>query len=170
MELATRINDFNHYYHMTSDQKNWRKWNAEEKAINKEIEGLSSDDAKSILALLTDKTTEFVKAVAALIKEEVSIHSKVMKSAWAYIKSGKVANLSDALKRAWKLLKGFADIAGHRLTFGYRKSCGTPRTAVGTISSVSISKAGATVVTYFDELKQGYRSFHLDRLLTNLSL
>lgn len=164
MELANRINVFDHWYNMSSDHRVWKRWNTEESAIKREIAKLSAIEAKEVFAMLSDraKETEFGKAIEAMIPKPVSIHSRVFTAAWNYLKAGAAANLSEALKKAWAMIKGILSKIGERLSFAYTKTDGSYRKATGTISSVFVSKAGDTIVRYMDDLKGGYRSFKLD--------
>lgn len=62
------------------------------------------------------------------------------------------------------------------VSFKFRKLDGTIRDAVGTLnsdiipeserSSIVIPSAEATTITYFDEVKQGWRNFRADSVIT----
>jgi len=98
----------------------------------------------------------------------------VMTQAWAFIKKNGFS-LSEALKKAWALLKLKAAMTQKIVKFYYQKVDGSLREAYGTLNSSLIPaiagtddrKRNDTVQVYFDTEKSEWRSFKKANLVFN---
>lgn len=96
--------------------------------------------------------------------------SQLFKMAHTMLRKAEVKNLSEALSKAWKVLKLHAKMLAGKVEFSYRKLDGGIRKAVGTLFNINYTpKAPANgkprkerpvdVICYFDIEKKAFRSF-----------
>ncbi|AKD55014.1 SH3 beta-barrel fold-containing protein [Spirosoma radiotolerans] len=80
-------------------------------------------------------------------------------------------SLSQALKRAWAVIRLKAEMLVKPVSFFYRKDDGSERFAVGYYGlapavTTTDSKPGSVLaIRYYDTLAMGWRSFRADRLI-----
>ena len=103
------------------------------------------------------------------------MQSKVMRLAWALIKSAKssIDNLSDALKTAWKAIKAKAAILSGGAVVTFTKADGTTTTRTAQPFAAELKGTGrsnALTVVYFDPDKERTGSFRADRLESFIAL
>ena len=88
---------------MSDDHGVWTKWNNEEKAIQAELKKLSNDEARTVAAGLNENGklsytgSVVVEYVENLPKPKNQTKVTVMSTAWAMLKQGLFATISDAL-------------------------------------------------------------------------
>ena len=96
--------------------------------------------------------------------------SQLMKMAHTMLRKAEVANLSEALRKAWKAMKLHAAMFVGQVRFSFRKVSGEIRQAVGTLCNINYTpktpangkprkERPADVVCYFDVEKNAFRSF-----------
>lgn len=96
--------------------------------------------------------------------------SQLFKMAHTMLRKAEVANLSQALRKAWQVMKLHAQMLVGKVEFSYRKTTGEVRKAVGTLFNINYTpkpqaenkprrQRPADVVCYFDVEKNSFRSF-----------
>lgn len=102
--------------------------------------------------------------------------SELFKVAHAMVRKAKAANISEALKQAWKVMKVKAAMLVGKVAFAYRKMDGQIRKAVGTLNNINYTPKTpangkprgarpADVICYFDIEAKGFRSFCANNLI-----
>lgn len=99
--------------------------------------------------------------------------SEVFKTAWAFIKDGLFATLSEALKAAWNKVKLVAKLKKGVAYFQFRKTDGTVRNAIGTLNGQNFDytpkgsnkKTNLNLVTFWDVEKRAFRSLNISTFL-----
>lgn len=81
-----------------------------------------------------------------------------------------IGDRSQAMKKAWNIVKMVARMKVDKVTFVYAKEDGTERVAIGTlnpaISGVDmLADPSKLAIKYWDLGKQWYRTFRADRFL-----
>ena len=95
----------------------------------------------------------------------------LMKRAWMLVKVYGFS-MAEAMKQAWLVLKLKAALKNGIVKFYYQKLNGEVRTAWGTLKDGLIPETKGTerkknesLITYFDNEKQAYRSFKIANLI-----
>jgi len=99
--------------------------------------------------------------------------SMVMKAAWAILRKKDVANIAEALRKAWQAMKIKAQMSVGVAEFTFRKANGEIRKAIGTLKGSAINyeykgtdrKPCYSAVSYWDLEKEAFRSFSIASLL-----
>ena len=178
--LIDRINSIDPYYHMSDDHGVWTKWNQEEKAIQSELKQLSNEDIRAVAAGLNENGklsctgSVLIEYVAKMPKPKNQTKVTVMSTAWAMLKQGLFATISEALKAAWKRIKLINGLKAGIAYFEYVKASGEVREAIGTLRHGIFTYEAKTdkkdknihVVKYYDIEAQAFRSCRVDRLIT----
>lgn len=96
---------------------------------------------------------------------------ELMKQSWMLVKVYGFS-MADAMKQAWQVLKLKAALKNGVVKFYYQKLNGEIRTAWGTLKEGLIPETKGTerkknesLITYFDNEKQAYRSFKVANLI-----
>ncbi|MBE7401413.1 DUF2693 domain-containing protein [Bacteroides fragilis] len=96
---------------------------------------------------------------------------ELMKQAWMLVKVYGFS-MAEAMKKAWQVLKLKAALKKGVVKFYYQKLNGENRTAWGTMKEDLIPKTkgmerkrNESIITYFDNEKQAYRSFKVANLI-----
>lgn len=96
---------------------------------------------------------------------------ELMKQAWMLVKVYGFS-MADAMKQAWQVLKLKAALKKGVVKFYYQKLNGEVRTAWGTLKEGLIPETKGTerkkndsLITYYDNEKQAYRSFKVANLI-----
>lgn len=90
--------------------------------------------------------------------------AKVMKKAWYFVRNMNMS-MSEALRKAWALIKVVKAMTTKVVNFVYRKKDGTLRTANGTLMSDLVpathgaSRTSEKVQVYYDTDVNNWRSF-----------
>jgi hypothetical protein len=178
--LINRINSIDPHYDMSDDHTVWTKWNNEEKAIQSELKRLSNEEVREVAGGLNENGklsftgSVVVDHVESLPKPKNETRVTVMSTAWAMLKKGLFATISEALKAAWKRIKLIKSLRSGVAYFAYAKATGELREAIGTLRHGNFSYEAKTdkkngnvhVVKYFDLQAQAFRSCRVDRLIT----
>lgn len=97
--------------------------------------------------------------------------SELMKQSWMLVKVYGFS-MAEAMKQSWKALKLKAALKKGVVKFFYQKLDGTVRTAWGTLKEGLIPETKGTerkknesLITYYDNEKQAYRSFKVANLI-----
>lgn len=96
--------------------------------------------------------------------------SQLFKMAHTMLRKAVVANFSEALRKAWQVMKLHAQMLIGKVEFAYCKMDGGVRKAVGTLFNIDYTpktpangkprrERPADVVCYFDVEKNAFRSF-----------
>lgn len=99
--------------------------------------------------------------------------SKLFRVAHAILRKGQVANLSDALKMAWKAVKIYTKMLTGKVEFSFKKLNGETRKAIGTLYNLNYQAKGNSVansknedvICFWDCEKNAFRSFKASTLL-----
>lgn len=98
----------------------------------------------------------------------------IFKMAWTMVKSMGMT-MSEALKAAWKAIKVKVALAKGVVKFAFRKKDGSVREAEGTtnLNTIPVEKhpkegkaSSPKVITFFDTLKQEWRSFKPETIIS----
>lgn len=97
----------------------------------------------------------------------MKIQSKVMRMAWDL--RHLFSSFSEALKKAWAIVKLKRDMSNGEVRFKFRKVNGEIREAVGTLN-VEYERKGTghateETVSYWDVISNGFRSFKVTQLI-----
>ena len=96
---------------------------------------------------------------------------ELMKQAWMLVKVYGIS-MAGAMKQAWQVLKLKAALKNGVVKFYYQKLNGEVRTAWGTLKEALIPETKGTerkknesLITYYDNEKQAFRSFKIANLI-----
>ncbi len=96
--------------------------------------------------------------------------SQLFKMAHTMLRKAEASNFSEALRKAWKVMKLHARMLAGKVEFSYRKMDGGIRKAVGTLFNINYTpktpadgkprkERPVDVICYFDIEKNAFRSF-----------
>ena len=197
-DLANKINNFPYQYEMSDNDAKWTKGDRAEKQIKRELKELTPEQLTEVKAGITItmdavnryfadffnnlpepsndvqvESTEATATEATTTTSEPSMRSKVMTTAWTYIRSNVAANLSQALKMAWKRIKTIKLLRKGIAYLTFFKADGTERKAIATLRNGNYSyenknstkKINPNIIKFWDIEKRAFRACRIDRLI-----
>lgn len=198
--IIIKLNNFDTYYEMSDSQRTYNEGRQSEREIQSLLNGCTENEIATIKAettisedmLLryfresfgTIEVTEEAKEVIQDTKLPSFIARKpkakkenklstIMTTAWAFVKKGIFATISEALKAAWAKFKLVSKLSKSVAHFTYRKANGELREAIGTLRDGNFQysfkgkevKEKLDVIKYYDLVSDAWRSFRIERLV-----
>lgn len=177
--IANLINNFDTYYEMSDSDRTYNDGRESQRSISRLLEELTTNELVELKSLTTIGEdmlmryfSEYFENLPEPTKPETKL-SKIMSTAWSYLKKGIFTNMSQALRAAWAKFKIVSRLKSSVVNFTYRKANGELREAIGTLrdgnfqyeTKGSNRKEKPDVISYYDLGVQGWRAFRIERLV-----
>lgn len=180
-DLANQVNSYDQFYMMIDNHADYIKGENIEIDLKAAANALGQNDRLELLSLLNEEGLKSIigKALTAYAANlpkpapKKSKLSRIMSTAWDYMRKGIFATFSECLKASWKAYKIIKALKNGIVSFTYRKATGQIRQATGTLNKSlytftgkgNRSESKPDAIKYYDTEKDAWRMFRIERLL-----
>ncbi|MCB0649560.1 MAG: hypothetical protein KDC49_22985 [Saprospiraceae bacterium] len=165
-DFANLINNFDMYFEFSDSEKAYSNGKRAQKAIKETAAQMTTEELMEARKLITVEQELIDRYFAGLFPEiapEPSANSELFTIAWTIKKLGLASSFSEALKKAWIIMK--IKLAGN-VAITFAKETGEVRAAKA-LSIGNLDTLSKGFVRYVENINgtESWRSFRIDRLM-----